>query len=139
MNSRSEKALVQALLGYQPLASEIGDKAAWDEQEVDTPTPNVTLRTLSSRFPAMGLRSRGGVGQSLVEIAARDRTSTGASHIADLVIAALEPYESGPTTHGAGSDEVVLGSVVLQDSRQGPPVMQHSYSKLLVYSVSYYD
>lgn len=139
MNERSEKAIVRALLGYEPLASLIGDKAAWDEQDIDVQPPNVTLRTLSTRFPAAALLGIGGVNQSLIEIAVRDRTSTGASHTAGVVADALRPYESGPSTHGEQGAEIIIGSILLQDIRQGPPVMQQSYSKLLIYSVSYYD
>lgn len=140
MNQNSEQALVQILTSNPALAARITDRATWDDSEIDMPQEGLTLRTLSTRFPAGELRGRGGLWQALVEISARAVNRIAASQLADAVVAALDPCEQGPFEVSLSSGAVVrFGAIRLDGVQQAPSGQQKSYRKLLTYSVTYYE
>lgn len=139
MNAVAEQALVAILVGYAPLAAEIKDRATWDDTELDVAKPAVTLRSLASVPASPELRGRGGIMQAQVEVASRAVTYPKASQVADLVVAALDPYESGPDEVTIDAGTVRFASIRLTNVQQGPSTQQHSYRKVLTYTVSFYE
>jgi hypothetical protein len=86
-------------------------------------------------MPSRELQSRGGIRRCLVEISANARTSTQASQILDLVIAALDPCESGPFDVGTAR----FGVIHLDDITQAQPARERAYRKVARYVVHIYE
>lgn len=139
MNELGEKALVQILTAFTALAALVSGRITWDDEELDLEYPSVTLRTLSTRMLAAGLAGRGGSRFALVEASAHATSSTGASQLLDLVIAALTPYEAGRQVVDVGGAEVILGSIALDDVQQAPAARERSYRKAAFFKVWLYE
>lgn len=135
MNEAAEAALVAILLQYPDLVTLVADRVTWDDAEYDLPRDSITLRNLSSRFPATELRSRGGLRECLVELVCRSDTRTGASVLADVVVEALSPFECGSVI----ASGVKFAAIRLQDVQQVPTINQRSYRKQLIYNTSFYE
>lgn len=139
MNALAEQALVAVLVGHAPLVAMIRDRVTWDDSEIDVAKPAITLRGLVSVPGAADMRSRGGMMRSQVEVATRAENYGQASALADLVVAALTPYESGPIAVTIDAGTVTFASIRLTNVQQGPSTQQHSYRKVLTYSVTFYE
>jgi len=140
MNLLTETAVKQLLTDNPDLFALVAERVTWDDEEIDMPYPGLTLRALTTRFPASELRGRGGIGQALVEVTARATTRIGVSNLADAVVSALDPFQQGPTlVELSAGGSVQIGAIVLNDFQQVPSIQQQSYRKLLTYSISYYE
>lgn len=139
MTELGEKALVQILAAFAAIASLVGGRITWDDQELDIVDPALTLRTLTAPPASRSLAGRGGSRRCLVEVAAHDVSSGGASQLCDLVVDAMTPHESGPTEVVVDGVPVRFGGIVLNDILQGSSVRTNRYRKAALFSVWLYE
>jgi hypothetical protein len=139
MDTLHETALVQILAGWPSLASLVSNRITWDDAELDIENPAVRLRTLATTVPARDLKSRGGLRRCLVEVGCDDDHATGAAQLADVVIAALTPYESGPFSVSVSGTEVRFGSILLEDVIQTRGLRERDYRKTALFAVTFYE
>ncbi len=141
MNELGERALVQILRLFAPLAALVEDRVSWDEEEIDPAPKSVTLRTVATRFPGAGVSGRGGVRNSAIEISGHDDSSSGASRLADLIVAAMDPHDGKQLDVVlVDTGEIVrFGGIQMTDFQQSPSSRQNSYRKSAMFSVFLYE